>query len=274
MRANKVKQQWREGQPSVGSWIALGNPLATEILAHVGFDWLTVDTEHNAIDLELTQTLFQVMATTDTVPFVRVPWNDPQRDIETKLRFQPELLRVGLLGERLVACVMVGYEGHRGWINYLAVTPELRKHGLGRRMMEEAETRLRALGCPKINLQIRSQNKDVIAFYGRLGYKLEDVVSMGTVSARMTRRVLPLAWKILAIETLALVQAADLRKREGKEVMGSDFARLHDRVREISWEIGEDRPLFEDHNHMAAAVKRCELLGAVESEIGALDSSW
>jgi hypothetical protein len=56
-----------------------------------------------------------------------VPWNDPQRDIETKLRFQPELLLVGLHGERLVACVMAGYEGHRGWINYLAVVPELRR---------------------------------------------------------------------------------------------------------------------------------------------------
>lgn len=78
MRANKVKQQWREGQPSVGTWLSLGNPLAAEILAHVGFDWLTVDMEHNAIDLELTQALFQAIATTDTVPFVRVPWNDPQ----------------------------------------------------------------------------------------------------------------------------------------------------------------------------------------------------
>ena len=78
MRANKVKQQWREGQPSVGTWLALGNPLTAEILAHVGFDWLTVDMEHNAIDLELTQALFQAIATTETVPFVRVPWNDPQ----------------------------------------------------------------------------------------------------------------------------------------------------------------------------------------------------
>lgn len=78
MRENKVKRQWREGQPSVGTWLSLGNPLAAEILAHVGFDWLTVDMEHNAIDLADAQALFQAIATTDTMPFVRVPWNDPQ----------------------------------------------------------------------------------------------------------------------------------------------------------------------------------------------------
>ena len=78
MRENKVKRQWREGQPSVGTWLCLGNPLAAEILAHVGFDWLTVDMEHNAIDVADTQALLQAIATTDTMPFVRVPWNDPQ----------------------------------------------------------------------------------------------------------------------------------------------------------------------------------------------------
>ncbi|MDP2949317.1 MAG: aldolase/citrate lyase family protein [Chloroflexota bacterium] len=78
MRPNKVKQQWRQGQPSVGTWLSLGDPLAAEILAHVGFDWLTVDMEHNAIDLADAQALFQAIATTDTVPMVRVPWNDPQ----------------------------------------------------------------------------------------------------------------------------------------------------------------------------------------------------
>jgi 4-hydroxy-2-oxoheptanedioate aldolase len=78
MRENKVKRQWREGKPSVGTWLCLGNPLAAEILAHVGFDWLTVDMEHNAIDVADTQALLQAIATTDTMPFVRVPWNDPQ----------------------------------------------------------------------------------------------------------------------------------------------------------------------------------------------------
>src|SRR4030042_2577023 len=78
MRENKVKRQWHEGQPSVGTWLCLGNPLAAEILAHVGFDWLTVDMEHNAIDVADAQALLPAIATTDTMPFVRVPWNDPQ----------------------------------------------------------------------------------------------------------------------------------------------------------------------------------------------------
>jgi len=78
MRKNKVKEQWRRGEPSVGSWLSLGNPLAAEIMAHAGFAWLTVDMEHNAIDLAQTQALFQAVATTETVPMARVPWNDPQ----------------------------------------------------------------------------------------------------------------------------------------------------------------------------------------------------
>jgi ribosomal protein S18 acetylase RimI-like enzyme len=75
--------------------------------------------------------------------------------------------------------VMVGFEGHRGWINYLAVEPSLQRSGIGRALMNEAERILRAAGCPKINLQIRRTNADVIAFYERLGYVADDVVSFG-----------------------------------------------------------------------------------------------
>ncbi len=106
------------------------------------------------------------------------PWNDPQRDISRKLNVQPELL-VGVLDKNIVATVMAGYEGHRGWINYLAVAPEQQRQGLGRHMMREAENRLRLAGCPKINLQIRRANTDVTAFYNALGYAVDDVVSMG-----------------------------------------------------------------------------------------------
>ena len=108
-----------------------------------------------------------------------VPWNDPVNDINRKLRVQREMFLVGLLGTRLIATVMAGYEGHRGWLNYLAVAPDCRKRGFGRRLMEEAEAHLRALGCPKINLQVRSSNADVIEFYKRIGYSTDDVVSMG-----------------------------------------------------------------------------------------------
>ena len=107
------------------------------------------------------------------------PWNDPRKDIARKLRVQPELFLVGAVDGRVAASVMAGYEGHRGWINYLAVDPGLRRGGLGKAMMAAAEKRLGLLGCPKVNLQIRRGNEDVVAFYDRLGYVEDDVVSMG-----------------------------------------------------------------------------------------------
>lgn len=108
-----------------------------------------------------------------------VAWNDPASDIRRKLAVQRDMFLVGSLGSTLVATVMAGYEGHRGWINYLAVKPALRKQGLGRRLMEESEARLIAAGCPKINLQVRKSNAEAIAFYERIGFTPEDVVSMG-----------------------------------------------------------------------------------------------
>lgn len=108
-----------------------------------------------------------------------VPWNDPRRDIRRKLRVHPDLFLVGLLAGKVVASVMAGYEGHRGWINYLAVSPAYRRAGLGRRMMEEVEVRLRAMGCPKINLQVRTSNVGVIEFYRKIGFAQDDVVSLG-----------------------------------------------------------------------------------------------
>ncbi len=74
---------------------------------------------------------------------------------------------------------MIGYEGHRGWINYLAVSPDLQRHGYGRRMMEEAERLLRAEGCPKINLQVRTSNAKVVSFYKAIGFIQDDVISLG-----------------------------------------------------------------------------------------------
>jgi len=107
------------------------------------------------------------------------PSNDPKKDIARKMRVNPELFLVGTKDGVIVACVMAGYEGHRGWINYLAVAPEHQKSGFGRQILDEAERRLRALGCPKINLQVRTDNKDVIAFYERLGFVMDPVVSFG-----------------------------------------------------------------------------------------------
>lgn len=108
-----------------------------------------------------------------------VPWNDPKQDINLKLQFQPDLFLVGKIDDLIIATIMVGYEGHRGWINYLAVSPEYQRQGIGRLMMETAETELKKLGCPKINLQIRTTNKTVIAFYESLGFTQDNVISLG-----------------------------------------------------------------------------------------------
>ena len=91
-----------------------------------------------------------------TTPPIR-PWNDPRTDIERKLRVDPELFLVAVEEDLVVGSVMAGYEGHRGWINYLAVDPSRRRQGLGTRLMDEAEGLLAERGCPKINLQIRSR---------------------------------------------------------------------------------------------------------------------
>ena len=107
------------------------------------------------------------------------PWNNPKRDIERKLRIDPDLFLVGILNSKIVATVMGGYEGHRGWINYLAVDPSQQRKRCGTMIMEEIEEKLKAKGAPKINIQIRSTNKSVVDFYKSIGYKIDDVVGMG-----------------------------------------------------------------------------------------------
>ncbi|MGJ8670388.1 MAG: GNAT family acetyltransferase [Oceanococcus sp.] len=107
------------------------------------------------------------------------PWNDPHRDIQRKLTLQADLFLVGEVAGVAVATVMIGFDGHRGWVNYLAVAPECRKQGLGRQLMHCAEEKLQALGCPKLNLQVRESNEAVLAFYEALGYAVDPVVSFG-----------------------------------------------------------------------------------------------
>ena len=107
------------------------------------------------------------------------PWNDPHRDIQRKLSVQPELFLVATEKETLVGSAMVGFDGHRGWVYYLAVSPAHREQSIGRALMHEAEQRLIERGCPKVNLLIRSSNTEVIAFYRKLGYAQDDVVSLG-----------------------------------------------------------------------------------------------
>ena len=107
------------------------------------------------------------------------PVNDPHRDIARKLAHSPALFLVGTVNGGVVATAMAGYDGHRGWVNYLAVTPERQNAGLGARIMASAERLLRELGCPKINVQVRTTNPRVLAFYGKTGFVEDAVISLG-----------------------------------------------------------------------------------------------
>ena len=107
------------------------------------------------------------------------PWNDPKRDIERKLKVNPELFFVGLIENKIVATAMAGYEGHRGWVNYLAVDLDYHGRTLGQQIMETIENKLLAVGCPKINILIRADNKEAVKFYKSIGYKTEEIVIMG-----------------------------------------------------------------------------------------------
>jgi ribosomal protein S18 acetylase RimI-like enzyme/uncharacterized protein YciI len=105
--------------------------------------------------------------------------NDPIKDIARKQKVGADLFLVGLSGGEIVAAVMAGYEGHRGWLNYLAVSPSHRKMGYGRQMVWEAERRLLAKGCPKVNLQVRDTNPEAVRFYSAIGYTQDSVLCFG-----------------------------------------------------------------------------------------------
>lgn len=107
-------------------------------------------------------------------------WNDPRKDIARKLTMQRELFLVGVNADgALVATVMAGFDGHRGWVNYLAVAAAQRGCGHGAALMRLVEQRLVEVGCPKANLLVRAGNDAVIAFYRKLGYVADDAVPLG-----------------------------------------------------------------------------------------------
>ena len=106
-------------------------------------------------------------------------WNVPENDIQAKLVVQREFFWVATDGPEIVGTTMAGYDGHRGWIYYVVVSPRHRRSGIGSRLMAHAEDALAHAGCPKINLQVRAGNEEVVAFYKRLGYEVEERVSMG-----------------------------------------------------------------------------------------------
>lgn len=135
----------------------------------------------------MTSLLIRPYQSSDEAPVVAVwqaclltrAWNDPHRDIVRKLEIQADWFLVGVIDDQPIATAMFGYDGHRGWVNYLAVLPSSQGKGYARELMLAGETLLTEAGCPKLNLQIRSSNASVIAFYRHLGYEIDEVVSMG-----------------------------------------------------------------------------------------------
>jgi ribosomal protein S18 acetylase RimI-like enzyme len=107
------------------------------------------------------------------------PHNAPERVIAQKLAVQPELFFVADENSIVIGTVLAGYDGHRGWLYAVAVSPQHRRQGIGKALVCHAENALTAIGCPKINLQVRTANAEVLAFYERLGYCVEERISLG-----------------------------------------------------------------------------------------------
>jgi len=112
------------------------------------------------------------------------PWNDPVKDVARKLTVQPELLLIGEANGTLIGTAMAGYDGHRGWLYYLAIAPEHRRRGHARALVAAACDRLRALGCPKVELMVRESNTRSRDFYGSVGFAREpvDVLSLRLIA--------------------------------------------------------------------------------------------
>ena len=121
-------------------------------------------------------------------------WNNPEKDIQRKLSFQPDLLLGAFQKEQLVGSIMAGYDGHRGWMNYLGVLPNFQRQGVGKKLVEAAENGLQKLGCPKVNLQLRYSNFVAQHFYRKIGYGEDAALSFGkrlefeTFAARVGKR--------------------------------------------------------------------------------------
>ncbi|HPJ35022.1 MAG TPA: GNAT family acetyltransferase [Spirochaetota bacterium] len=106
------------------------------------------------------------------------PGNDPENDIRLKVEFQPDLFLVGVTEGIISTTLMAGYDGHRGWLNYLGVLPRFQRTGQGRAIVNHAMVLLKSLGCPKINLQVRNNNQGVKEFYKKIGFMEHDVSCM------------------------------------------------------------------------------------------------
>ncbi|MCL6231253.1 GNAT family acetyltransferase [Acinetobacter amyesii] len=107
------------------------------------------------------------------------PWNNPEIDIFRKLAQRDQLFLLAVKDDQLIATVMGGYDGHRGWVNYLAVHPHFQRNGVATALIQQLEKCLIALGCPKLQLLIRQDNIDVQNFYEQLGYEEVEVICLG-----------------------------------------------------------------------------------------------
>ncbi|MBA1228312.1 GNAT family acetyltransferase [Pseudomonas viridiflava] len=127
------------------------------------------DSHHRLAVIELWQAVFDDDA----------PHNRPDLSIDMKLEVGDELFFVAVLEDRITGTLMAGYDGHRGWLYSVAVDPQHRGQGVGTLLVRHAEQALIKLGCIKINLQVRTRNEGVKAFYETLGYVQEPIISLG-----------------------------------------------------------------------------------------------
>ena len=113
---------------------------------------------------------------------IDLPHHDPLVSINRKLSAKDDLFFVAESDNcQVVGTIMVGYDGHRGWIYSLAIDPSYRKKGIGSLLLAQAESVLKKMNCPKVNLQIETWNKEVVEFYSKNGYELEERISMGKI---------------------------------------------------------------------------------------------
>ncbi|MHA6722274.1 GNAT family acetyltransferase [Sphingomonas sp. RS2018] len=107
------------------------------------------------------------------------PWNDPHADYDRALGGEASTILVVREGEAIIGSVMIGDDGHRGWVYYLATFPSARRRGIGRTLMAAAQDWLRSRGCPKIQLMVRDDNATAAAFYEAIGLERQKVATYG-----------------------------------------------------------------------------------------------
>jgi ribosomal protein S18 acetylase RimI-like enzyme len=112
-------------------------------------------------------------------PGIQLSRSDQPNEIRKKIKRDPDLFLVAEFGEEVVGAVLGGYDGRRGLVYHLAVTPEYRKHGVGKMLMQELENRLQSKGCLKYYLLVTRQNKEALEFYKKIGCQVMDMYLLG-----------------------------------------------------------------------------------------------